>query len=319
MQKVAIIGAGLGGLGASFFLTMLGCRVTVFDDQGIGGGASGIAAGLVHPYVGENCKRSLWAREAFLETQKLAQSIPGAILEEGVLRIASPTQEPILMRHAEEFQDITPLGGGVFRIDAALVIDTKRYLQGLYECCEALGAIFVKTRITNLEELSTFDQVLVAVGHEMGFFFPEKQSLISRVKGQLFDVRLEKEEKTQIAKGYLVKGKGDLLYHFGATYERDFIGIEPDEKKALSLLKKETFASLERATFLSIKSGVRLVRRGSYVPYIERINDKTWWIGAFGSRGLLYHAFLGRKLAEAMVNSDISLIPDLCSVVGRAR
>lgn len=45
-MRIAIIGAGFSGLAAAwYFLQQPHLEVTVFDKKGIGGGASGVAAG----------------------------------------------------------------------------------------------------------------------------------------------------------------------------------------------------------------------------------------------------------------------------------
>ncbi|MFI5334514.1 MAG: FAD-dependent oxidoreductase, partial [Chlamydiales bacterium] len=63
-MKVAVIGAGLSGLATCYYLLELGYAVHLFDEKGVGGAASGIACGLLHPYPGEEGKRSWRADEA---------------------------------------------------------------------------------------------------------------------------------------------------------------------------------------------------------------------------------------------------------------
>src|SRR5579862_7065479 len=73
-MRVAIIGAGFSGLSLAWQLIDSGqCTVTLFDQKGIGAGASGIAAGLMHPYPGKEGKRSFLASEGIAATQRLLQ------------------------------------------------------------------------------------------------------------------------------------------------------------------------------------------------------------------------------------------------------
>ena len=51
-MKVAIVGAGFSGLACAWHLLHMQTeppQVTLFDRKGIGGGASEITAGLIHP------------------------------------------------------------------------------------------------------------------------------------------------------------------------------------------------------------------------------------------------------------------------------
>src|SRR5579864_6815899 len=89
-MKIAIIGAGLSGLSLAWHL-IDSASVTLFDHKGIGGGASGIAAGLMHPYPGQQGLRSFLATEGLLATKRLLavaqkkSALPLA-LENGIIR-----------------------------------------------------------------------------------------------------------------------------------------------------------------------------------------------------------------------------------------
>ena len=65
MKTIAIIGAGLAGLAVAYHILNKNqnCTVTLFDQKGIAAGASGIAAGLLHPFVGARSKRNFEADE----------------------------------------------------------------------------------------------------------------------------------------------------------------------------------------------------------------------------------------------------------------
>ena len=75
-MKIAIIGAGLSGLSVAWHLSLhRQCAITLFDPQGIAGGASGIAAGLMHPYPGLMGMRSFMASEGIATTKHLLISL----------------------------------------------------------------------------------------------------------------------------------------------------------------------------------------------------------------------------------------------------
>ena len=71
--KLAVVGAGFSGLAVSFHLLERGVEVDLYDQKGVGSGASGIGSGLVHPYAGEQLRRSLYATEGMEATRRLLQ------------------------------------------------------------------------------------------------------------------------------------------------------------------------------------------------------------------------------------------------------
>ena len=59
----------------------------------------------------------------------------------------------------------------------------------------------------------------------------------------------------------------------------------------MALLQPET-------EVLDCRAGIRVTNPAHYFPILEQINPKTWVMTAFGSRGLLYHAYFGKQMAE---------------------
>ena len=41
-----------------------------------------------------------------------------------------------------------------------------------------------------------------------------------------------------------------------------------------------------------------MMRRQGYRPVVSQLGPRLWVFGGLGSRGLLYHALLGRELAQ---------------------
>lgn len=306
-MKIAIIGAGFAGLAAGWFLKKLGSRVTFFDKKGIGRGASGVAAGLIHPYVGEQTRPSLWAQDALKEAKALLEAVAKeAILEYGILRLSLEESQADAL---ESYPDVRKLGRHQYLIESGLVVDTARYLQALYA---ETKAELVLEEITDLDSLKEFDRVLVASGHEVEKLLPQSKKWTAKKKGQLLDVRLKEPTRSTIAKGYLAKSAEQGVYHWGSTYESNYENEDPQQEIAHSLLEKNRFPFTSPPEILQCKAGVRLVRKGHYVPIAMKVEKKVWWLGAFGSRGLLYHAYLGRKMATAMLNDDETMLPKEC-------
>ena len=69
-SKIAVVGAGFAGLSVCHHL-LQSCEVTVFDPLGIGGGASGISTGLLHPFPARLSIRSWLAGEGMDASREL--------------------------------------------------------------------------------------------------------------------------------------------------------------------------------------------------------------------------------------------------------
>ena len=85
----------------------------------------------------------------------------------------------------------------------------------------------------------------------------------------------------------------------GATFENVFEDDKPDIEAAKEYLREwhEDFNEFE---FVDAFSAVRVCRKGSYLPIVEKVNDKEWFFSGLGSKGLLYHAYYGRHLVNLL-------------------
>jgi glycine/D-amino acid oxidase-like deaminating enzyme len=295
MDKVAIIGAGLCGLAACWHLSQR-CQVTVFDSVGIGGGASGVCAGLMHPYPGEqgrlswNAKQGLDATKQLLEISERALGQPVASFT-GILRL-----KPLI----QSFDDVEPLGDANL-IHSGVTVYTSLYLQGLWLACEQLGAKLCIAHVNSLDELQEYDQIVIAAGDGVLRFKECAHLNVKLIKGQVLTCAHPTLERSMISKGYLAKSAIPDQCHFGATYERQFTSKEPCLQTALEHLKPKMENFFSPTTILDCKAGVRVAAQGHYRPILEQLNPKTWVLTAMGSRGLLYHAYFAEMLSQSML------------------
>ena len=316
-MKIAVIGAGLSGLALAYHLTLSGmCQVDLFDEKGIGGAASGIACGLMHPYVGEEAKRSWMATEALEESHVLLASVSGALIHKpGILRIARHEEERQALRIAFANQDDVEEVEGSFLIKSGVTVNVPGYLQGLWNICAQKGAKLHLQNIQNLEELKEYDQIVVAAGANL-LTFPECQSLkVQFTKGQLLICRypqtLKPLERSLIGKGYVALSESADLCVLGSTYERGVTSALPDLARAKEEILPKIASFFPDVKFLEIescKAGIRVARKGHYLPIIRKIEERKWVCTAMGSRGLLYHALAGKMLASALLANDESKI-----------
>ncbi len=294
-MKIAIIGAGFAGLAAAYYLSE-NFQVTLFDLKGIGGGASGISSGLLHPYPGEKGRRSWHAAEALEATRELLQVAEKELGRpvanyEGILKVGECL---------DPGEDVEQLGPDTFLIKSGITVFPELYLQGLWQACLKRGVELVIQNIANLDALAEFDQIILAVGAGIRNF-PECRHLkINFVRGQILTCVFDKPlERSISAKRYKAMTSTDGVYHLGATYERDLIDDKPCKETAIALLQPET-------EVLDCRAGIRVTNPAHYFPILEQINPKTWVVTAFGSRGLLYHAYFGKKISQTILENNIS-------------
>ncbi len=298
MKTVAVIGAGLAGLAASWHLSHH-FKVSLFDHQGVGKGATGASTGLLHPYPGEQGRRSWKADEGMIATLRL-------------LEVAEKEMgEPVASRNGiiktgeciGAGEDVELLEDGRFLIHSGITVFVSRYVEGLWRACEKNQVSFHLQEIKNLEELADFDYVIVAVGYGIRNFPQADHLKINFVKGQALVCQLEEPlERSVTGKQYTALTENPKVCYVGATYERYFTSEHPCLENALHLLRPSL-------PVLGVKAGMRVTNPAHYFPIMEKWNEKTWCMTALGSRGLLYHAYLAERLTTECLCNE----PSYCS------
>jgi len=308
-MKIAILGAGFCGLALSFYLSKRGQRqVTVIDKSGIGAGASGIAAGLLHPYVGFKGRLNWRGREALEETGKLL-ILAGQNCRSGILRIPQcDQQESLFQESADHYDDID-----LYRIDhpgitfssgilirSGLTVDCRSYLNSLWRLSANQGCVFRKQTVQSLSELADYDTVVICSG------LLAKQLLgirLKLIKGQLlkfqWPARWPPLPYSTVSKKYIVMEGSDACW-VGGTYERHFDHGNPDEPVARDEILSDLKAfmpELARQPILDCQAGIRAFAPDKR-PLIRQLDQKTWVFTGMGSKGLLYHALMAKEFVD---------------------
>lgn len=323
-MKISIVGGGFCGVAAAFYLLNHNplCKLTIYDPCGIGSGASGIAAGLLHPYAGAHAKLNWKGAEGLNETLLLinaASEMIGSSVADfsGILRIAIHPQQLEDFYNAsqqyslpwyEKCQEIIPGAGsfpGLF-IPQGITVDCPRYLEGLWLACQKKGAILEKKAIASLEEIEDSDIAIIAAGAKIPSIQGCEQLPIRPLKGQIIEYQYSKDlEPLKFplnSQAYLIQTQPDRCLA-GATFERSFTTEGPDLETAIRDLRPkliELFPPLQDAEIVGCRAGLRGTTP-NHLPMIQRLGDKIWVIGGMGSKGLLYHALF----AKAAVNDII--------------
>jgi len=279
--KIACVGAGLAGLAVTWHLLQrLGREVDLFDPGGIAGGASGIASGLLHPFPGKQALLSWRAEEGMAASEELLR-----VAEEALGRAVCART-------------------GILRADKGLWIPEGKtvfsalYLEGLWRACEKRGGKLVREKVGALEELKEYDGVVVATGFET-LRFPECAHLpLKKTPGQVLTC-LWKEPLAYsiVADGHIALTEERELCRVGSTYEHGealSTNVEQELKQKIA----KFYPPVLDFEVVDVRSGVRISPKLGYKPIVESVAKNIWVFTGLGSRGMLYHALLGKEVAE---------------------
>lgn len=326
--RIAIVGAGLAGLSTCYYLLQqpFSYDITLFDARGIGGGASGIAAGLVHSYPGKTMRLSWNGKRALRETKKLvdvAQEVSSQpIYRTGLLRVATTKQQENALReeaaaHCElQWKETSPFvvaRQGLY-FATGMTVNMQAYLQALWKVCQSKQATLMKKHVS-MGELSHYDQIVVAAGARANTLLSATPLPLKVNKGQLLVCQqslCHTFPMSIIGDGYVAPSFCQDRWYLGSTYEHNFSSESPclETAKALILKRAAQFIRDPAAIHvLDCKAGLRAGHQKCYHPIIDRVTEQTWVCTGFGSRGLLYHAYLGQKLAAAIAAQSAQEIP----------
>ncbi|HEV8051199.1 MAG TPA: FAD-dependent oxidoreductase [Parachlamydiaceae bacterium] len=328
-MRIAILGAGFCGLAAAWFLTQKGNHdITIFDPRGIGKGASGVAAGLLHAYAGSQAKKNIRADEGLAATHRLLK-VSETALNEPVIASTGLIRLAVSQKQKEDFANIASLypdvhwltveecqlklgieeaHPGIF-IDSAVVIDCEKYLQGLWKACTQSNVAFEKKAILSLSELKHFDKILVTMGAAVKSL-PELNALkVTPIKGQVLEMQwppgMPPLRLPISSQAYVLMQNDEKKCISGATYERNFQSEDPDLTTAVEeiLPKLQTFLpAMTSSLIVGCRAGVR-ASAPRHQPLMQKIDEKSWVLTGMGSKGLLYHALYAEEMVSAAVPS----------------
>ncbi len=300
MKKIAIIGSGLSGLGVAYYLRQYlpEVKISLFDKDGLGGKTSKIASGLLHPYPGKHARKAFVAHEAFEETTALLHEAQK--YSDEMIADFSPIEKFTSddNHFLDEYPDVEKLGDRHYLIKAAATIYPSRYLKALFN---SLGEAEIIEKKATVEELEEFDHIVVAAGPgslDLGLSLPK----LNVNKGQILSAK-KSIERGILCGGYIAKSEKQGEIYVGSTYEHHFIDDQPDINYAARMLRPRIapfFPEFDSLYFHDCKVGFRVSSPHHNHPLIQKQNDRLSVFTGLGSRGLLYHALYGKKLAKAI-------------------
>ncbi|XP_059637813.1 uncharacterized protein LOC132279791 isoform X2 [Cornus florida] len=359
--------------------------VDIYDEAGIGGGASGVSGGLLHPYSPK--AKLLWrGAECWKESLKLLSVAEAAVgLQElnlgnqenskgfivrrrGILRpavslknmdaLSDNVQDCLASCRIESIDEDAARSlvpnlcvpfNSAFYMPEAVNVHPLRYLEALFLACENLvkdvstsgfaekELCLHKKSINNLLELAgEYDAVIICLGARAAFL-PELSGRLPlrTCRGVIAHLHLPDdigesypERSPSILSDAWLAVHGPRNLHLGSTWEWKSKNYSPcvpweEASKALEeLLPKASviYPGIKNWTCTGASAGLRamppLTPNGS-LPILGCIDDfvggnctcKYWLFGGLGSRGLLYHGWLGKLIAQAVLSCNEDLIP----------
>lgn len=277
-MKVAVVGAGYAGLAVAWQLLQRGEEVTVFDK---GEGASHASTGLLHPAPGLKAAPSWRSDEGMAATLELLEKAGPVFEQSGILRYAVNEKQKALFQGPTQW------------IAEGITVYSRPYLQALKRLCHK--ATFVEKQVESLEELESFDAIILTSGAEILKF--ASLPLVCNI-GQCLICRWpERLPHSLLAQAHVTPTEDPSFCLIGSTYEHT---PKPNPQKALELLNilARVYPAAKDFKVEEIRVGMRIAPKVGYRPLIEKIGPKTWVFAGLGSRGLLYHALLSKELLK---------------------
>ncbi|XP_073044164.1 uncharacterized protein [Primulina eburnea] len=390
--RYAVLGAGFAGLSVAWHLLQHGSKeihlcVDIYDEAGVGGGASGVAGGLLHPYSpkvkliwrGAECwKESLnlinVAEDAFLKLankgdRETPQNCETQIVRrKGILRPAVSLKNVNIMTenaqncladcmiesiHEEAAQNLVPNLtvplNLAFYMPEALNINAQCYLQGLYLACQSIASdmsafgfvhrelSIYKKSVQSLQELpGYYDAVIICLGARAAFL-PELSGKlpIRTCRGIITHLQLGDDireayldHSPSILSDAWLSVQGARRLDLGSTWDwksmnhsREVTTGEASEAMKVLLPKASAvYPAIKYWTVAGAVAGVRamppLTAEGS-LPLLGCVDEfvngthacKYWLFTGLGARGLLFHGWLGKLMAQAVLSRNEDLLP----------
>lgn len=339
MKKIAIIGGGIVGSTAAFYLAKSGHDVHLYDDNI--GQATKAAAGIISPWLSQR-RNKVWYRLTangaafyhtllddlkqdgiatqfynqtgtlvYKNTETLLQKVTQLAYDRretdsmiGALKHLSVEQQTKLM------PELTPPSTALFASGGAS-IDGQLYTQTLIQAASNYHFTYHQQRVT-LDEISTsFDNILLAAGA----WLPELLTPLGYTvdvrpqKGQLFSVSLS-NKNTGTYPVLMPHSEIDLLpfndgkWVIGATHENDMgFDLTPDDT-LLQKMKHEAqqwLPELEQTPIDSIRVGTRAYT-SDFTPFFGSLSHHPhiYVASGLGSSGLTSGPYIAYLLSQLL-------------------
>ncbi len=349
MKKVAIIGAGIVGATAAYYLSKeADLEVTIFDHGQ--GQATKAAAGIISPWFSKR-RNKAWYKMARLgadfyvdllaDLEKSGQEIDFYQRSGVFLLKKDESKLKELYELALQRREESPLIGQLAILDQASANELFPGLQGFDRLLYASGGARVDGQllVTRLLEASqvklvkekvsltplssgyqigeeAFDQVILATGAWLGHLLEPLgyEVDVRPQKGQLRDYQLAQDLESYPV--VMPEGEWDLIpfaggkLSLGATHENDMGFVD---ETLLQQMKEEAlphYPALAKATSRAERVGIRAYT-SDFSPFFGQVPGLAGVYAAsgLGSSGLTTGPIIGYHLAQLIQDKELTLDP----------
>lgn len=346
-KKIAVIGGGIVGSTAAYYLSRNGHQVTVFD-EGIGQ-ATSAAAGIICPWLSKRRNKkwyrlasdgaafyshicqditadqgdiSFYNKNGAILTKKTSQALEKLYAlglerrhtapEIGDLKILSK-------KDLETYFPSLPSQENALFVSGGARVDGEAMVRELLTLVEKNGGQVIRENVP-LEQslLDDYDKIIIAAGA----WLPQLLEPLSwnvdirGQKGQLVVLQTDdynnQHQPVMMPEGEIdILPIGDGIVFIGASHENDKgYDLLPDEKVIQNLIKKgkTLFDILEDASLIKVKVGTRAYT-SDFSPFWGYLpgSDKILVASGLGSSGLTTGPIIGYQLALLADNKQTDL------------
>ena len=326
-MKVVIIGAGLAGCAAGYFLNRAGADVVIYEAaREIGAGASGNDVGMVNPrFSAFETPESLFYIAAFKQALGLFQTFDDIDWSPcGALHLVTDEKREKRYRQTVNHWHLESLSL-VDQKEASEIAGVKVDFDALYlpasgavsprALCKALSHgldVRFGLHIQDASELDT-DIVILANGMGVAEFWDLP---LQGVRGQITEVRanqLSNDLQVNLHYGGYFSFSRNGVHTIGATFQRwlDHTAIM-DEDDVYNIERLAGFLP-HLADGLEVTGHRASIRTTvpDHFPVIGRLEGNVYVSAAHGSHGIVTSIGGGKLLAEMIMGEDLSMSQEI--------
>ncbi|MEC7703449.1 MAG: bifunctional tRNA (5-methylaminomethyl-2-thiouridine)(34)-methyltransferase MnmD/FAD-dependent 5-carboxymethylaminomethyl-2-thiouridine(34) oxidoreductase MnmC [Pseudomonadota bacterium] len=329
-QNIAIIGGGLGGTAAAYFLAQAGHKITLFEkENSLAAKASGNARGLYNPrFRKQYDTESIFYSSAYATAYRTFKNLNADIdfTPCGAMHLLNNEQKQDRLPatkenwgwHDDHMRLISTADSeaccGIDLPHDALYLADSGFVSP-HKLCHAFSAnINIKLGIDNID-YAAFDAVILATGADFADF-PELEPLnLHTVRGQITSLKAPDNValNTVLCYGGYTTPANDGEIICGSSFQRwrDDTDLDPQDNidnlaMLNAVLPKDQH--IDQSQITGARTALRTAARDHF-PIIGHLRDNLYVSTAHGSHGLLSSIMGGIILSEIISYNGASALP----------